>query len=63
MKKTKKLALNRETVRRLSDADARSAAGGFVRTNVNCDTTDGIACPTNYPVSCGGQTVLHKLWC
>jgi hypothetical protein len=61
MKKTKKLALHRETVRRLSNSQAETVAGGR-RTDVTCDTTDGINCPTNHPVGCGGQTNQHQ-WC
>ena len=54
MKKTKKLALNPETLRRLSDRQTVEAAGGL---NTLADT-----CATCRPVGCGGQTNRHN-WC
>lgn len=63
MKKNRKLVLNRETIRRIDDAQASAVAGGFIRTqDGTCTTTDGYLCPTNHPVGCGGQT-SPKLWC
>ena len=64
MKKNKKLALHRETLRRLDDSQASQAAGGLITTA--CPTwtsTDGSTCPTNHPVSCGGQSNRTVLWC
>ena len=60
MKKNKKLALNRETMRRLDARQTEDVAGGL--TLYTCTTTDGVNCPTNHPVGCGGQTNRH-IWC
>ncbi len=57
-----KLTLAKETLRRLQEDESNSVnAGGLTKLRCNT-TTDGVTCPTNHPVGCGGQANRH-FWC
>ena len=51
MKKVRKLSLNKETVRHLTNEELKGVAGGA--TNHNCPTQAN-TCPSTCPVTCDG---------